>query len=102
MAFEELKPGDQNSELPLVSVDFWIHVLDLPFGWATHAVGEAFGHSLGKMKGVLPEGNFLQLCVAWDILKPLRRSISTIKNDTPYSLLSSKRNYLIFVISVEC
>lgn len=53
MAFEELKPGDQILELPLVSIDLWVYVLDLPFGWATPAVDKALGCSLGQVKGVL-------------------------------------------------
>lgn len=72
MVFEVLKPRDQIFKLELASTNFWVHVLDLPFGWASHVVDKALGKSLGVAKGVLSEGNSLQLRVTWNIKKPLR------------------------------
>lgn len=64
MVFEALKPRDQISELKLVLMDFWVHILDLLFGWATTTVGEALGRSLREVKGVFFVGNKLQVHVA--------------------------------------
>lgn len=95
MVFEVLKPGDQVSELKLASVDFWVHILDLPFGWATAAVGKAMGRLLGEVKGVFAEGNTLQVRVEWDVSKPLKRDITTITNGK----FSSMKQYCSTYIS---
>lgn len=83
--FEALKLGDQIPELKLNLMKFWVHVLDLPFGWATD-VGEVPGKSLSLVKGVILEGNSLKLCVVWYMTKPFRRSILTMKNGVPLTL----------------
>lgn len=78
-----LRSGDQISKMKLDSVEFWVHVFDLPFEWAIHAIGEALGKSLGIVKGVILEGNSLQLRLVRYVKKPLRKGIVTKKNGAP-------------------
>lgn len=38
MLLRVLKPGDQFSTLSFDTVDLWVQVMDLPFGWASLAI----------------------------------------------------------------
>lgn len=90
MVFEVLKPRDQVSKLKLAFVDFWIHVstfylAGLRLRW------QGFGSVVGGGEECFLWG-IRYSCVLWDVSKPLRRDVTTMRNGNPVFLFIKYEN----------
>lgn len=50
--FRQLNSGDQIFSLAFDSIDFWVQVANLPYGWASVLLGVTLGKKVGVVKEV--------------------------------------------------
>lgn len=81
ISFQQFRLGDQLSTIAFNTVDCLVQIIDLPFEWASLAMGEIFGKKISLLKEVYWEGTMMQLRASVDISKTLRRTITTISDD---------------------
>ncbi|CAL5332799.1 unnamed protein product [Camellia sinensis] len=83
----EMDPKVQPSDTRLVSVQFWVHVYNLPLLLMNTEVGTIVGNTIGEfvdmdfVDGGLAWGRSMRIRVALDIQKPLRRKVSLFSTD---------------------
>ncbi|KAI8007871.1 Uncharacterized protein LOK49_LG07G01649 [Camellia lanceoleosa] len=77
----EMDPNVQPSDIQLTSVQFWVHVCNLPLILMNKEVGQIVGNSVGQFidmdfeDGGITWGRTMWLRVAIDVRKPLRRGM---------------------------
>lgn len=71
--------GEDPVKVPLVEVNFWIQIYDLPIGFMTESVGRQLGNFFGVFLEYDPNNNssiwreFMHIKIKVDLRKPLKR-----------------------------
>lgn len=91
-----IKPGEDPRKVPLVEVDFWIQIHDLPVGYMSKAVGKQLGNFFGSFLQYESNNNssiwweFMRLKVCIDVRKPLKRKKKICKKDRSEAVVLCK------------
>ncbi|XP_019153841.1 PREDICTED: uncharacterized protein LOC109150387 [Ipomoea nil] len=84
---KQVEPGVLPGDILLDSLDMWIQVHDLPFGYTTIPILEHVGNFLGQFVRMddrfqdAPWRAFYRILVAIPVAKPLKRRMKLIKSD---------------------
>lgn len=87
LVFNVIKQGEDPVKVPLVEVDFWIQIHNLPVGYMSEAVGKQLGNFFGSFIQYDSNNNssiwreFMRLRVRLDVRKPLKRKNKICKKD---------------------
>lgn len=82
-----IKQGEDPTKVPLVEMDFWIQIHDLPVGLMSENVGKQLGNFFGHFIEYDPNNNssiwreFMRLKIRIDIRKPLKRKKKICRKD---------------------
>lgn len=82
-----ISPGEDPTKVPLVDIDFWIQIYDLPVGYMSEAVGKQLGNFFGSFLEYDSNNNssilreFMRLKIRLDVRKPLKRKKKICKRD---------------------
>lgn len=96
LILHKLNPGDIPSSIPLVLVDFWIQVYDLPLGYMSMTIGKQIGDFIGKFVEYDDNNNstlwrnYMRIKVSVDVRKPLKRFKKIRKAGGDWSVVNFK------------
>lgn len=82
-----IKQGEDPTKVPLVEVDIWVQIYDLPVGLMSETVGKQLGNFFGSFLQYDSNNNssiwreFMRLKICVDVRKPLKRKKKVCKRD---------------------
>lgn len=96
LVLNTIKQGEDPIKVPLLFVDFWIQIYDLPVGFMSEAVGKQLGNFFGSFIQYDSNNNssiwreFMRLKIRVDIRKPLKRKKKILKKDRTEVVVNCK------------
>ena len=109
LVLRRITETDQVDRVPLIHVDFWIHVHKLPVGFRSSKILQ----DIGNYVGVFIESddnnfsvawrNYLRIRVSMDAAKPLKRRMKLKKHDSEWLWVEFRYEKLtIFCFIIGC
>ncbi|KAH1065445.1 hypothetical protein J1N35_030432 [Gossypium stocksii] len=79
LVLEKIQEGENPLLVPLIHMEFWVQVHDLPIGWMSESLAKQFGDFLGKfidydtIKSFSGHHSYMRIRVCLDVTTPLKR-----------------------------
>lgn len=87
LVLKVIKPGEDPTKVPLVEIDFWIQIYDLPVSYMSKVVGKQLDNFFGSFFKYDSNNSssiwreFMRLKIRVDVSKPLKRKKKICKRD---------------------
>lgn len=96
LILHQLEDGEEPSHVPLLHVDFWVQIFDLPVGFMSEHVGRLLGNFIGKFVEYDMQNNsslwrtYMRIRVTIDVRLPLKRFKKIKKQGGDWAVVSFK------------
>lgn len=96
LVMSAIKTGEDPTRVPLVEVDFWVQIHDLPVGYMSEVVGKQLGNFFGQFLQYDTKNNssiwreFMRLRIRIDVRRPLKRRKKICKKDNSEVMVNCK------------